>query len=172
MKSKGAVFSDKELAALYKLIKESHEKAPQTEEDAHFLYYDEYEPLVDITMLSALLKKVGNMLDNKEKSSVDKDFLRMRYHSYNNDVDEKAYAVLEKAFEQLKRVEIEYFNMESAEFVKREIDVYYKSRKYIIGYCHFRKDIRKFRTSRIASAKLTKEKYKIPKDFDKNDYYP
>jgi len=36
MKSKEVVFSDKELTALYKLIKESHEKAPQTEEDAHF----------------------------------------------------------------------------------------------------------------------------------------
>jgi len=170
MKSKEVVFSDKELTALYKLIKESHEKAPQTEEDAHFLYYDEYEPLVDVKVLSALLKKVGDILDSKEKINIDKDFLRMKYHFYNNDVDEKVYAVLEKAFEQLKRIEIEYFNMESAEFVKRKIDVYYKSREYTIGYYHLRKDIRKFRTSRIAFAKLTKEKYKIPKGFNKNDY--
>ena len=30
--------------------------------------------------------------------------------------------------------------------------------------------MRKFRTSRIGSAKITKNKYEIPKDFDKNSY--
>ena len=60
--------------------------------------------------------------------------------------------------------------MESAEFSKRKIDIYYKSRRYTIGYCHLRKDIRKFRTSRISSAKITNETYQIPKDFDKNQY--
>ena len=60
--------------------------------------------------------------------------------------------------------------MESAEFSTRKLDIYYKSSKYVIGYCHLRKDIRKFRTSRIASAKLTDKNYKIPKNFNKNDY--
>ena len=60
--------------------------------------------------------------------------------------------------------------MESAEFSKRKLDVYYKSRKYVIGYCHLRKEIRKFRTHRITSAKLTNNIYKIPEDFDKNMY--
>ena len=60
--------------------------------------------------------------------------------------------------------------MESAEFSERKIDIYYKSRKYVIGYCHLRKEVRKFRTSRITSAKLTKEFYKIPEDFNKNIY--
>ena len=60
--------------------------------------------------------------------------------------------------------------MESAEFSKRKVDVYYKSRKYVIGYCHLRKGIRKFRISRIAFAKLTNDNYKIPGGFDKNEY--
>ena len=60
--------------------------------------------------------------------------------------------------------------MESAEFSTRKLDIYYKSSKYVIGYCHLRKGIRKFRTSRISSAKLTNETYQIPKNFDKNKY--
>ncbi len=60
--------------------------------------------------------------------------------------------------------------MESAEFSKRKLDIYYKSRRYVIGYCHLRKGIRKFRTHRIASAKLINNNYKIPEDFDKNNY--
>jgi len=60
--------------------------------------------------------------------------------------------------------------MESADFSKRKLDVYYKSRRYTIGYCHLRKDIRKFRTNRIASAKLTIDSYKIPSNFNKKDY--
>jgi len=70
----------------------------------------------------------------------------------------------------LKTIEITYFNMESADFSKRKLDVYYKSRRYTIGYCHLRKDIRKFRTNRIASAKLTIDSYKIPSNFNKKDY--
>ena len=68
----------------------------------------------------------------------------------------------------MKTVEISYFNMDGAEFKKRKLDIYYKSRKYTIGYCHLRKGIRKFRTSRIASAKLTDDNYKIPENFNKN----
>lgn len=170
MKNQVGTFNNKELAAVYKILKEHDERTPKNDEEAHFSYYDEYEPLIDGKMLSVLLKKAGNMIQSKEKEDIEKDFLRRRYSFYNNEVDEKAYAVLEKAFEQLKTVEIEYFNMESAEFTKRKIDVYYKSRRYTIGYCHLRKNIRKFRTSRISSAKLTKETYKIPKNFDKKDY--
>ncbi len=55
--------------------------------------------------------------------------------------------------------------------LKREKSIFIiQSRKYVIGYCHLRNDIRKFRTSRINTAKLTTDKYKIPEEFDKNDY--
>jgi predicted DNA-binding transcriptional regulator YafY len=60
--------------------------------------------------------------------------------------------------------------MKTAEFIKRNIDIYYTSAKYTIGYCHLRKAIRKFRTSKIASAKLIDKNYTIPIDFNKNKY--
>ena len=93
-----------------------------------------------------------------------------KYHTYNNSINQNAYSTLKKAFQQLKTVEISYFDMESAEFIKRDVDVCYTSAKYTIGYCHLRKAMRKFRTSRVASAKMTDKIYKIPKSFNKNDY--
>jgi len=60
--------------------------------------------------------------------------------------------------------------MASAETRKREIDVYHKTRKYVIGYCHLRNAIRKFRTSSIVTAKLTDKNYTIQNNFDKNRY--
>lgn len=60
--------------------------------------------------------------------------------------------------------------MERAEFTKRKVDIYAKNSKYVVGYCHSRNDIRKFRISRINKAKVTSDKYKIPADFNKRDY--
>lgn len=161
--------TNEETTALYKIIKDYLENKP-TGEEIHFDYYDNYEEFADNKTIKSILKKLIEKLSKKEKEEIDKDFLRKKYHPFNNEIDEKAYASIEKAFNQLRTIEIEYFNMESAEFRKRKIDIYYKSMKYIIGYCHLRKDIRKFRTSRIKSARLINTKYKIPEDFDKNKY--
>ncbi len=163
-------FSDKEIVAIYKIVREHKENKPKTEEEIHFDYYDNYEELADNRTIKSILKKLNGSLPLKEKEEIDKDFLRKKYHTFNNEIDERVYSVIEKAFNQLKTIEIKYFNMESAEFSKRKLDTYYKSRKYVIGYCHLRKDVRKFRTSRISSAKLTNDNYKIPEDFDKNAY--
>ena len=170
MNHKALNLKPEELSAIYKIIKDFQEDIPDDEEEFYNDYYDEYDEPIDKKMLKSILKKLSRQLPEEDKEEIDKDFLRKKYHSFNNYINEKAYSILEKAFEQLRTVEIEYFNMESAEFRKRRIDIYYKSRKYTIGYCHLRKAIRKFRTSRIASAKLTDLHYKIPKSFDKNGY--
>lgn len=163
-------FDKKELEALYKIIKEYEKDSSKNDEGYYDDHYDVYRIPVGKKIIKSILKKVGSNLPEKEKIDVDKDFLRKRYHTFNNEINHKVYSVLEKAFSQLKTIEIKYFNIESAEFSKRKLDVYYKSMKYIIGYCHLREDIRKFRTSRIASAKLTNDSYKIPQDFNRNDY--
>jgi len=169
-KDKKSLFTNQEIESLYKIIIEHQENIPQTEEEIHFEYNDNYEELVKKKVLQSILKKLSKNLPSKEKEKIDKYFLRKKYHSFNNDIDEKVYSILENAFSQLKTTEISYFNMESANFRKRKIDIYYKSRRYIIGYCHLRKSIRKFRTSRIYSAKITNNKYQIPEDFNKKSY--
>ena len=170
MNQKALNLKPEELAAIYKIIKDYEENAPEDDEEFYNDYYDENEEPIDKKLLSSILKKISKQLPEENKEDIDKDFLRKKYHTFNNNINEKVYAIIEKTFEQLRTVEIKYFSMESAEFSKRKIDIYYKSRKYTIGYCHLRKAVRKFRTSRIASAKLTDSHYKIPKSFDKNDY--
>lgn len=159
-----------ELQIIYKLVKKYEEDTPKNDEENYNNDYNEYEMSIDKKQIKSILKKINNNLPNEAKDKIDKDFLRKKYHPYNNNIDSKVYTTLKKAFEQSKTVEIEYFNMEGAEFKKRKLDVYYTSTKYTIGYCHLRKEIRKFRTSRISSAKLINSKYKISKSFDKNDY--
>jgi len=163
------ILTNEELQAVYQLIKEYEEKIPENEEE-FYDYADDFEELIDKKIIKTILKKISRVIPEKDKIDIDKDFLRKKYYTFNNSVDERVYSMLKKAFEQLKTVEIEYFNMESAEFIKRKINVYYTSAKYTIGYCHLRKAIRKFRTSRMKSAKITNSSYKIPKSFDKNDY--
>lgn len=163
-------FTPTELEALYQIVKEYQENAPENEEEAYHDYYDEYEEIIPKKVIASILKKVAKQMPEEAKEEIDKDFLRQKYHTYNNPVDEKVYRTLKEALQLLNTVEISYFNMDSAKFKNREIDVYYTSAKYTIGYCHLRKEMRKFRTSRIASAKLTDKTYTIPKNFNKNDY--
>jgi predicted DNA-binding transcriptional regulator YafY len=160
-------FTPSELKVLYEIVKEYQEN---TLEDDEYSDYGEYEESIDNKIISSILKKITKYLPKEAKEEIDKDFLREKYHTYNNNVNQKAYSTLKKAFQELKIVEISYFDMESAEFIKRDIDVYYTSAKYTIGYCHLKRAMRKFRTSRIASAKLTDKTYKIPMNFNKNDY--
>jgi|SRR3989338_4416016 len=163
-------FTDEELKALYKLSKEAQEQAPDSEEETYNDYYDEYETPISKKTLRAILRKVGEELPPEEREEMEKESLRRKYHTYNNTIDQGVYTRLRKALERLRAVEISYFSMESAEFTKRRVDVYYTSSRYTIGYCHLRKAMRKFRTSRIASAKILDKRYKIPKNFDKNGY--
>lgn len=169
-KEKFLELTKEEAEALYKIVKEYEQDAPESDKEYYDDYYDEYKNPIKKKIIRSVLGKVSGFIPKKQKVEIDKDFLRNKYHTFNNEIDNKVYSVIEKAFSQLKTIEIEYFNMESAEFSKRKLDVYYKSRRYVIGYCHLRKEIRKFRTSRISSAKLTNNNFKIPEDFDKNKY--
>ena len=165
---KSIEFSDSELTALYKIIKNQHENTCDIEDDS----YDEeyFSKPIDKKTITSLATKITKVLPKETKKELDKELLRKKYHPYNNTLDEKVYATLKNAYKKLKTTEIKYFDMNTAEFIKRHIDVYYTSAKYTIGYCHLRKAIRKFRTSKIASAKLIDKNYTIPSDFNKNKY--
>lgn len=163
-------FKDDDLINLYKIVKEYCEALPDDMDEWYQEHSDFDDEPIEKKDIVLLLEKIGNALFKDEGIEIDKDFLRKQYHHYNHDVDERVYEIVSKGFRDLKGVEIGYFDMGKGEFVKRIIDVYYKSKRYVVGFCHLRKAMRKFRTSRIGVAKLTKNKYKIPKGFDKNDY--
>lgn len=129
-------------------------------------HYD--EPIADKKGLKQILRKIEALLPQEDAEESKKTVLRRRYDPFNNEINESVYRKIESAFENNKTLEIGYFDMESAEVIPRLIDVYYKSRRYVVAYCHLRKAIRKFRTSRIVAAKTTEKNYKIPNDFNKN----
>ncbi len=131
-------------------------------------HYD--EPLADKNGLKQILRKIEFLLPKEEAEKSKKTILRRRYDTFNNEVNESVYRKVENAFYSRNSLEIGYFEMESAESIGRLIDVYYKSRKYVIAFCHLRQAIRKFRTSRIMSAKITEKTYLVPDDFNKNKY--
>jgi len=162
--------TEKELRALYKILKEHQENAPGTEEEQYNDYYDEYETPIGKKTIVGMLRKIHGQIPEEDSEEMDRDFLRRKYHPFNNNLDYNTYAALKKALSRLRTVEMEYFNAESAQFKKRKVDVYYTSSKYTIGYCHLRKDMRKFRTDKIRSVKMTSSTYRIPKGFNKNDY--
>ncbi len=137
-------------------------------EDWELDYYG--ATIADKNGLAAILKKIERLLPKEELDKINKAILRRKYDTFRNEIDEDAYSTIEKAFNERKTVEISYFGMNSGEAGRRKVDVYHKTRKYVIAYCHLRSAIRKFRVSRIISAKLTKNTYTVPEGFNKDAY--
>ena len=162
-------FSKLELKKIYQILK-AYEQGliVNPAESWEMDHYD--EPIADKKGLKQILKKIESFLPKEDANKSKNTVLRRRYATFNNEINEPVYRKIESAFEGNNILEIGYFDMESAEVIPREIDIYYKSRKYVIAYCHLRKAIRKFRTSRITSAKLTEKNYTIPAEFNKNKY--
>ncbi|MEK6952547.1 MAG: WYL domain-containing protein [Nanoarchaeota archaeon] len=162
-------FTNKELKEIYKILRAFDENLIiNPSEEWELDYYD--EKIVDKKNLKPILKKIENILPKEEFENLNKNVSRRKYSTFSNEIDENVYRKIEKAFNDGKTVEIGYFDMGSAEVRKREIDVYHKTRKYVIGYCHLRNAIRKFRTSRIVLARLTDKSYTTPDSFDKGQY--
>jgi predicted DNA-binding transcriptional regulator YafY len=168
MKQNSQSFTADELRAIYQLAKAHRERVTDLDDEDDY-FDDEMEP-ISKRLIVSLLKKTSQYLPKEKSIVIDKSFLRRKYHTFNNVISPKVYATLKRGLNRLKTLEIKYFGMEKAEFTKRKLDVYYTTSRYTIGYCHIRKEIRTFRTSRIASAKLTTLSYAIPIGFDKNDY--
>ena len=162
-------FTTSELKKAYSILKAYDENLiVNPTEQWEMDHYD--EPLADKKGLKQILRKIESLLPEEDAQESKKAILRRRYDTFNNEINESVYRKIESAFDGRNTLEIGYFDMESAESITRLIDVYYKSRKYVVAYCHLRKAIRKFRTSRITTAKITEKKYAIPAYFNKNKY--
>src|SRR3989338_7899731 len=156
--------TNKELEKVYNILKAFDEGLiVNPTEDWELDHYD--EKLVDNKGLKQILRKIKSALPKKSFDKAEKKVLLRKYDTFNNQIDENVYRTINKAFNDKLRLEMEYFSMQEEAAVKRKIDIYAKNSKYIVGYCHFRNNIRKFRLSRIVKAKITDEPYKIPVDF-------
>jgi predicted DNA-binding transcriptional regulator YafY len=131
---------------------------------------DEYgERLVSGRGVDRVIRKQAS-LPKEQAEEIQRTVLLRRYHTYHDEVDERLYSTLNRAFRNKRRIEIDYFSMERAEATKREVDIYYLSRKYMIAFDHLRKAVRKFRISRVMKVRIRDESYEIPENFDKHAY--
>ena len=76
--------------------------------------------------------------------------------------------IIKESFDKRLRVEIVY---PSSELKWRKIEIYEIEGSFINAFCHLRKEMRNFRINHIQDVRLTKEKYKIPKNFTKINFY-
>jgi len=161
--------AEAELREIYGLLKAASEgMLTYYGEEWELDHFD--ERLVEWRKLKPIVRKVRKLLSQEAVKEVDKRILLRKYGVFGLPVDERIYSELEDAFVNNRRVEIEYFSMSRAEAIKRRVDIYYLSRRYMVAFCHLRGDVRKFRTSRVVSVRVLSERYKVPKDFDKHDY--
>ena len=87
-----------EAEALYKIVKEYEKDAPESDKEYYDDYYDEYKTPIKKKVMKSIINKINNFLPKKQKEEIDKDFLRQKYHTFNNETNERVYSIIEKAF--------------------------------------------------------------------------
>jgi predicted DNA-binding transcriptional regulator YafY len=88
--------------------------------------------------------------------------------------DDATYQLFAQAATERYRVRMRYYTVSRDEETERDVDVYhlhnYQGDWFLIAYDHLRKGIRDFALSRVRSARLTGERFTLPKDFDAPTY--
>ncbi|MFW6108115.1 MAG: WYL domain-containing protein, partial [bacterium] len=81
---------------------------------------------------------------------------------------------LHDAVTERRRVRIRYYSRSSAKTTEREVDpyalIFRKHSWYLIGKCHRRGEVRKFRLSRVRSVLYTPLHFSPPTDFSLEEY--
>lgn len=92
-----------------------------------------------------------------------------RYRDHRVTID-----LLTKAITRGRTVQMRYFSASRQATTRREVDPYrlryIDGGLYLIGYCHWRKDVRMFAVERIRSCTLTDHPYQMPLDGDVEAY--
>lgn len=92
-----------------------------------------------------------------------------RYREHRLTID-----LLTKAITRARTVQMRYFSASRNVTMRREVDPYrlryVAGGLYLIGYCHWRKDVRMFAVERIKSLTLTDHPYQMPLHFDMEAY--
>ncbi len=158
--------SDKELKDIYLLFKAYSENVV---EETSYISDDDPEIINQGSILTLLLKISGMLPPNLIKR-LDFSILARKYGDWNRYPDPEILDIIDDCFESGRAIEIEYFSMGSKKISRRRLNVFAHNARYVVGFCHNAGEIRKFRKSRIISAKGMKEKYKIPRDFEKKEY--
>ena len=102
--------TNKELEKVYNILKAFDEgliiNPTESWESDH---YD--EKLVDNKGLKQILRKIKLALPKELFDKVEKKVLLRKYDTFSNQIDEKVYRTVNKAFNDKLRLEMEYFSM-------------------------------------------------------------
>lgn len=163
-------FSQEELLALHALIKMHIENQFMMQgyrgED---LYGDEsYKPISE-SDLKTILQKIRPLMEKETFSKAKNIFIESKYGDWNRVPEESIIRKINEIMNNRKVACIEYYSPDAG-VSKRNVEIYAKNARYIAGFCRLRKNIRKFRISRIVSIKVLDEKFEIPEDFDKRKF--
>ncbi|MFH1135034.1 MAG: WYL domain-containing transcriptional regulator [Pseudomonadota bacterium] len=92
-----------------------------------------------------------------------------KYGQFREIINQVNQAVVEG-----RRLEIAYHSLHADKEKLRRLDPYriwfFEGSIYLIGYCHLRKEVRMFVLDRIKMLRLTDEQFKIPKDFNFDEF--
>lgn len=123
------------------------------------------------TELEQALRKITSRLANKESIPIEEIQSLVRVIPTGVvSTGSKVFGDLREATEKKKTVEIDYYAPSTGERSTRKIDPYkiiqHDGIWYVAGWCHQRKDMRKFAIHRINAHKVLKDSFQIQEGFD------
>ncbi|MBD3285856.1 WYL domain-containing protein [candidate division WOR-3 bacterium] len=85
------------------------------------------------------------------------------------------FAALNRAISEHRIVKFKYRASDKSKAMNRKVSPYaltFRSRSwYLLGYCHWRKKVLVFRTTRMSEARLSPERFEMPEGFNLGDYF-
>ena len=132
--------------------------------------FDDEKSLIDPKKVGAILKKLYTILGQEQKKDIDLQVISRKYGDWNREPDTAIINLIANSIVNKKIMEIVYYSPDKEKLSKRNVAIYAQNARYIVGYCHLAKDIRKFRKSRIVRAAQTKGGFEVPPSFNKKDY--
>jgi predicted DNA-binding transcriptional regulator YafY len=83
-------------------------------------------------------------------------------------------ALIQKALLERRRLDMRYYSMSRDEENRRQVDPYhltvFDGGFYLVGYCHWRREIRIFAVERIRELKALSVRFDLPEAFDADKY--
>ncbi len=125
--------------------------------------------------IEALFNKISGYLS--EQRAIPPIWLDNKFTFFSEPIaliDDKIFSTIYKALGENKTIKFQYKPLTRDTFMERKMDPYhlicYKGNWYLMGYCHYKNEIRNFSLSRLNSVELTDGKFKIPVDFNVNNF--
>ncbi len=155
-----------------------HSALPQYSIDESMLIYMGLTMLyskgmVDHDQLQTLRSRLFPSAEETDKINIF-DSAKHSQAPVTNPVDAGIMSILNNAVLDKQRVRMTYRSRSNANPGVRELSpytlVFRKESWYVIGYCHRRRELRTFKTSRIEKIEYSKDAFQVDEEFDADEY--